>query len=228
MIGQKEQIPTLNLVTYEMGEGGNKIAKIDVLLPSGETITLRFASRFQGKQQLLERALLAKNYENLYRAVASIPDTELSELTKEEIEDLTEHNPQGYALDDYLQMNTESALIIEGNPVGVEYTLTFGTGNGKYLTHGGAHYSDYREQFSKFQREGNLLEAEKSLREMRKRMHMEEDYHRLTHYAHASSLAGKSELQKKAVAEIRAFRKLHPWVYEGTTNGPKKKFIIQP
>ena len=81
MIGESEQSPTLSLITYEISEGGRKVAKINAILPSGEQITLKFASRFQGKKQLLERALSAKNYNDLYNAIAKIPDGTLSELT---------------------------------------------------------------------------------------------------------------------------------------------------
>ena len=232
MLGQSEQSPTPNTIIYETDEDGVKIAKMNVILSSSEKITLKFASRFQGKQQLLEKALLVKNYENLYKIVSNIPDTELNELTPQEVDDLNQNNPEGYTLDDFRKMNPDSNLKIEGNPVGVEYTLTFGTGMGKYLTHGNADYNFFQARFYEFKSEGKLQEADANLKEMRKRTHMRGDYHHLTKYAHPAYLAGKPELQRKAIAEIRAFRRLHLWVYADIiaeherNKGPKKKFQI--
>ena len=231
-----EQLPMPPFITYETDEDGGKIANMDVTLSSGEQITLKFTSRFEGKKQLLEKALSAKNYEALYDSIAEITDDTFDELTEEEVSDLTQNNPEGYTLDDYRRLNPDSGLITEGNPIGVEYTLTFGTGMGKYITHGGSDYDIYLQQLVRLQHDGEGAsdEAENLKQEMRKRLHMTKDYQHLANYAHPSVFKERPELYEKIVAEIRSFRVLHPWVYKDISDaherekGPKKTFRINP
>jgi uncharacterized membrane-anchored protein YhcB (DUF1043 family) len=235
MEGELEQIPVAPIIAFEISENGVKMATMDVVLSSGEKITLKFGSRFQGKKQLLDKALSAKDYEKLYHAITSISEKDLPELTQEEIEELTEHNPEGYTLEDYRKLNPDSALKIKDNPIGVEYTLTFGTGMGKYLTHQGDDYDALQNHLSVLNQKGNgeSEEAENIRKEMRKIIHMRTDYQRLSNYAHPSVFKDHPESHARIIAEIRSFRKLHPWVYkeiiadhERNKDG-KKKFVIE-
>ncbi len=233
-----EKVPGQNrkpdLIKFEQ-KGNNKEGSLEVELISGEKIILKFLSQFQGKQELLKKGLSAKNYEDLYNAISNIPSSEMGELTNDEIIYFTENNPEGYTLDDYKSMYPTGGLKTENNPIGVEYTLTFGTGKGKERTHGPSIPLHLQIELSKYQHDGRgqSEEATKIIQEMRKWWHMHQDYETLTGYAYPARYNNNPELQKKAVAEIRSFRSLHPWVYEEIKGEherqkqPKRKFDIK-
>ncbi len=222
------------LIKFEQTDKG-KEGLLEAELISGEKITLKFSSRFQGKIELLKKALSAKNYEDLYTAISRIPSNEMEELTNDEIVYFIENNPEGYTLDDYKKSYPEGGLKTENNPIGVEYTLTFGTDKGKEKTHGPSIPYHLQLELSKYQRagEGQSEEAIKIIHEMRKWWHMHKDYEMLSGYAHPERYKNNPELQKKIVAEIRSFRSLHSWVYEEIKGEherqkqPKKKFEIK-
>ena len=162
------------------------------------------------------------------------PNTEKDpyDLSKEEIRELIDNPPAGYTLEDYHEAHPDSPLRIEGNPVGVEYTLTFGTGEGKNLTHGGMPRFDLL--INKLRADGaSKQEIQELVLQKERFVRMLEEYNRLTRYAHPNRYNKNPETAERAVAELRMFRKRHPWVYESISKeherkkGPKKKFIIR-
>jgi hypothetical protein len=179
----------------------------------------------------LERALSAENYDDLYALVAG---ADLPELTSKEIEDLTANAPEGYTLDDYRSSFPEGGLRTVNNPVGVEYTLTFGLDKGKSFTHGDGGMIFFQTRLAALQKEGKGGSPEAGVlkEEMRKIHHMKKDYNRLSSYANPRRFDGDAQEQKRVVAEIRAFRVLHSWVYKDIIEKhkqaaqPKKRFIM--
>lgn len=224
--------PNHSIITYNESDRV-KTGALEVVTSSGEKESLIFASRFQGKKQLLERVLPAANYDDLY---ALVTDADLPELTPEEIEDLTANAPEGYTLDDYHSLSPEGGLRTVNNPVGVEYTLTFGLDKGKLLTHGDGGMLFFQTKLAALQKDGkgDSPEAGVLKAEMRKISLMKEDYSRLSVYANPRRFEGDvdGQRQRRIVAEIRAFRVLHPWVYKDIAEAhkratqPKKKFVV--
>ena len=162
------------------------------------------------------------------------PNTEKDpyDLSKEEIRELIDNPPAGYTLEDYRKTHPDSTLRIKDNPVGVEYTLTFGTGEGKNLTHGGMPRFDLL--INKLRADGaSKQEIQELILQKERFIRMLAEYNRLQLYAHPNRYNKNPETAERAVAKLRMFRKRHSWIYESISKeherkkGQKKKFIIR-